>query len=212
MYVPDESPSHPVFAALYDTVMHRAEATLLPPHREYLVRGLSGRVLDVGAGTGALFPYLDQHGGDAEIHAVEPDPHMRRRAVERATDLGLEVEMRPDRAEDLSYEDGSFNVVTGGIVFCTIPDPATALGEVARVLRQGGEFRFLEHVHDRGWRGRFQAAIQPLWGRVAGGCHLTRETGSLFTTHEAFEVADIERFEVGITPVRPFIRGTLRRR
>lgn len=208
----DETPAHPVFAALYDPLMRHSEATLFPPHRKYLTRNLTGRVLDIGAGTGAMFPYLADAGEDLEVHAIEPDPHMRRRAASRAADLELEVELQDDRAEELAYEDGSFDAVTAGLVFCTISEPRVALDEIARILRSGGEFRFLEHVRARGWRGRVQSAMQPVWERVAGGCQLRRDTGSLFTEHEAFTVTDFDRFDMGITPVRPFVRGTLERR
>lgn len=207
-----DEPSHPLFAAMYDPLMATAEAELFPPHREYLSRDLSGRVLDVGAGTGAMFPYL--RGTDAELHAVEPDLHMRTRAERRAADLGVAVDIRATGAESLPYPDDHFDVVMAAVVFCTIPDPETALDEVARVLQSGGEFRFLEHVHDTGWNGRLQSVLEPVWRRAAGGCRLTRETGVRFTHHEAFEVTDFDRYELGLraTPVRPMVRGTLLRR
>ncbi len=202
----DHEISHPVFAAVYDPLV--PEERLFEPHREYLAAGLTGRVLDLGAGTGASFPHLRE----TDLHAIEPDPHMRRRAARKARDLGVTVEIRGDRAEDLSYPDGTFDAVVAAVVFCTIAEPDRALSEVARVLEPGGEFRFLEHVRDDGWRGRLQRAIDPVWTRLAGGCHLTRDTVGTFVSHDAFEVIEIERVDVGITPTRPFVRGRLRRR
>ena len=209
-----DSTGHRLFAALYDPVMTLPERIALPPHRRYLVDGLSGRVLDVGAGTGANFPYLAERAREAalEVHAVEPDPHMRRRPRAPAREAGLSVDLRDAGAEWLPYGDGSFDAAVAGIVFCTIPDPAAALDELARVLRPGGELRFIEHVGAAGLRGRLQRLVEPVWKRLAGGCHVTRDTVGLFATHGAFEVREVERIGFGLFPAEPFLRGTLVRR
>ena len=208
----NDAPRHPLFAAIYDPVTWVAERTMLPPHREYLARNVDGRVLDLGAGTGAMFPYFVGADGEIDLHAVEPDPHMRKRAAERADKLELDVDLRPARAESLPYADESFDVVVASMVFCTIPDVGDALAEVVRVLEPGGEFRFLEHVAADGWRERLQTAIAPAWRRVAGGCHLTRRTPAHLVRPAALDVLELERLETGITPVRPFVRGRLVRR
>ena len=203
-----------LFAAIYDPVMALPERVSLPPHRRYLVEGLSGRVLDVGAGTGANFPYLAERAAETtlEVHAVEPDPHMRRRASEAAREVGLSVDLCDAGAEALPYADDSFDAALAGIVFCTIPDPGGALDELARVLRPGGELRFVEHVRAEGLEGRLQGFVEPVWKRVAGGCHVTRDTVGLFAAHEAFDVVDVERVGFGLFPAKPFVRGTLVRR
>jgi SAM-dependent methyltransferase len=207
-------PAHPWFARLYDPVMRASEAKLFPPHREYLARDLSGNVLDLGAGTGAMLPYYETaiQTGAATVTVLEPDPHMRKQAVAEARRLDIDVQVSDARAESLPFPDDSFDVVVASMVFCTIPDPAAALDEVARVLRPGGEFRFLEHVAEEGWRRFVQRALAPLWSRLAGGCRLTRHTGDQFSEHDAFTVVDIERQHLGVFPVRPFVRGTLERR
>ncbi|WP_254830582.1 class I SAM-dependent methyltransferase [Haloglomus salinum] len=209
-----EGPAHPWFARLYDPVMRASEAKLFPPHREYLARDLSGDVLDLGAGTGAMLPYYETaiQSGEATITVLEPDPHMRKQAVAEARRLDIDVRVSDARAESLPFPDDSFDVVVASMVFCTIPDPAAALDEVARVLRPGGELRFLEHVAEEGWRRLAQRALAPLWSRFAGGCRLTRRTGDQFSDHAAFTVLDIQRQHLGVFPVRPFVRGTLERR
>jgi SAM-dependent methyltransferase len=210
----EEGPAHPWFARLYDPVMRASEAKLFPPHREYLARDLAGDVLDLGAGTGAMLPYYEGpvESGAAEVTMLEPDPHMREQAVAAAREVGIEVTVSGARAESLPFPDDSFDVVVASMVFCTIPDPDAALDEAARVLRPGGELRFLEHVAEDGWRRLAQRALGPLWSRVAGGCQLTRRTGDTFDGHDAFVVAEMERLHLGVFPVRPFVRGTLERR
>lgn len=210
----EERPSHPWFARLYDPVMRASEERLFPPHREYLARDLEGEVLDLGAGTGAMLPYYEGaiRSGDADVTVLEPDPHMREQAVERARDLDIDVTVSDARAESLPFPDDSFDLVVASIVFCTIPEPEAALDEAARVLRPGGEFRFLEHVAEKGWRRFLQRALDPLWRRVAGGCHPARRTGEVFADHQGFTVAEMERLRLGVFPVRPFVRGTMERR
>ncbi|MFA9426235.1 class I SAM-dependent methyltransferase [Natronorubrum sp. A-ect3] len=206
----DHEIAHPVFAMLYDRL---PQAFLLAPHRNYLVTDLSGSVLELGCGTGDMFPFVADTATSAiEYHAIEPDPHMRTRAARTARDLGLGVTLRDARAESLPYPDDSFDVVLASVVFCTIQDPDAAIDEVARVLKPGGEFRFFEHVHADGWQGTGQQLLNPLWERVAGGCQLTRETVPRFVGHDAFAVDEIERLEFGLFPATPFVRGTLRRR
>lgn len=208
-----ESPAHPVFAAMYDPATALAEKTLHKPHREVLARDLHGSVLDVGAGTGAMFPYFAATEGEtASFHAVEPDPHMRRRAQQKADDLSLDVDIREAGAETLPYADDQFDIVIASLVFCTIPDVEAALTEVNRVLRPGGEFRFFEHVADDGWRERLQTILEPLWKPLVGGCHLTRQTASVFAAEQSFDVVEMDRIDLGITPIRPYIRGRLRKR
>lgn len=209
----DPEPSHPLFAAIYDPATALLERTLLAPHREYLVADATGTILDVGAGTGAMFPYFGAVADESTtVHAVEPDPHMRRQARTEAESLDCSFDVRDAPAESLPYDDDTFDLVVSSMVFCTIQDPEAALSEIARVLAPGGEFRLLEHVHDDGWRGRLQSLLAPLWRRVAGGCHLTRQTASTVAADRSFDVIELERFNLGVSPVRPFVRGRLRKR
>lgn len=126
-------------------VMKPAERTVLADHRRYLADGISGKVLDRGVGTGAMFPYFREvvtDGASVTLFAVEPDPHMRRQAIERARELGLDIEIESAGAETLPYADDSFDVVIASLVFCTIPDFDAALSEVARVLKPGASSGF----------------------------------------------------------------------
>ncbi|GEM_PF-267877 len=205
-----EEVAHPLVAAVYDWVV--PERTLFAPHRASLTAALSGRVLDIGAGTGANFPHIASQNGDLEVHAIEPDPHMRRQAATKARAVDCPVDLRDARAESLPYPDNAFDVVIAGLVFCTIEDPDAALSEVDRVLKPGGEFRFLEHVRADGWRATGQDLLNPFWERVAGGCQLNRNTVERFVCTDAFTIEEIERLSIGAFPATPIVRGRLRHR
>jgi ubiquinone/menaquinone biosynthesis C-methylase UbiE len=202
---------HPLFARLYDPVMEWPEREFLAEDREYLASGATGRVLDLGAGTGAQFPAFAAEDGIETVHAVEPDPYMRERAERKARDLDLSVEFSDASAEALPYETDSFDTVVAAFVFCTIPDPAAALDEVSRVLTPGGEFRFVEHVRADGITGLAHDLCAPAWHAVAGGCNLNRETGRQFLSDDRFEVLEYERSESGVSRLLPVVRGQMRR-
>lgn len=204
----ENQPAHRLFATLYDPVMWGLERTILPDHRRYLARNLSGNVLDLGVGTGAMFPYLPTGSNDIDLHGIEPDPYMRRQAEEKAEDCGIDIDIREAGAESLPYDDDTFDAVIASMVFCTIPDVDAALDEVVRVLGPGGEFRFLEHVHSKSRLGRIQDIATPVWRKLAGGCHLNRVTSSAITNHDGLNIVEMDRIDTGVAFVRPFIRGT----
>lgn len=167
---------HPILAAVYDLVMGGFERVAGLSWRRTVLEGCRGRVLDLGCGTGANFPVWRTMAG-VDLYAAEPDPHMLRRARRRAERLGLAAEFAGAPAERLPYPDGFFDCVAMTLVLCTVDDPSRSIAEVARVLKPGGEFRFMEHVRAPGRMGWWQDRLTPLWRRVAGGCHLNRETG-----------------------------------
>lgn len=159
--------------------------------REETLRGIHGRVLELGVGTGRNLPLYAS--AVERLFGIDPDEVMLGRAEKRARGLPFPVELLLASAEALPFDDGSFDAVVSTLVFCTIPDPPKALGEVRRVLKRDGEFRLLEHVRMRhkpaGW---LQEKATPLWKRVAGGCHLDRDT--LAAVREAgFEVERVGR-------------------
>lgn len=204
---------HPLFAALYDPSTALCEATVFGPHRRYLTNGLDGRVLDVGAGTGATVPYLAHarteavaRGSDLDVHLLEPDAHMRARAAAAGRDADLDATVVGARAETLPYDDDSFDAVLSALVGCTIPELDAALDEFVRVLRPGGEFRFFEHVAADGLLGSVQSTIDPAWTRVAAGCHLDRDLEATYRAHPGLDVRDVERAR-GVPPVAPLVRG-----
>lgn len=202
---------NPLVTGLYDPVMAIPERTVLRPHREALVADLDGKVLDLGAGTGAMFPYFESL-DSVRVEAVEPDPGMRRQAVERAEESSADITVVAGDAQDLPYDDETFDAVVASFALCTIPDHERALDEVTRVLRDGGEFRFLEHVRGDGVAGRVHDLLAPAWHAVAGGCHLNRETDGLLLGDDRFRAVAFERTEGLAGAVLPVVRGRLERR
>ena len=164
-----ETVEHPWNAALLDLVMWS-----LRPLRAKVVPRATGRVLEIGVGTGMNFSY---YGAIDSAHGIEPDPHMLRRARARAERLGFPIELVQTGAESLPYGDAAFDTVVVTWVLCTIPNPRVALKEIARVLRPEGRMLFVEHVRSRfSVAGKLQDAITPLWKKLAGGCHLNRDS------------------------------------
>ena len=182
----------------------------LAEHRRYLARDLEGAILDLGAGSGAMIPYLQtavQRDPALDLHAIEPNPNRRRQAKRTASTHDLDIHLRSGRAESLPYADNTFDVVITSAVFCTVQDPSRAITEVHRVLKSDGEFRFLEHVRADGLRGYVQDVVTPLWKRVDNGCHLNRRTDDWIAAGR-FALDEIETLSIGVSSSRPFVRGT----
>ena len=182
----------------------------LTEHRRYLTRDLEGAVLDLGAGKGPMIPYLQtaiQREPALDLHAIEPGPNRRRQAKRTVSRYDLDIHLRSGRAESLPYADNTFDVVIASAVFCTVQDPLLALDEVHRVLKPNGEFRFLEHVRSDGLRAYIQDVVTPLWKRVDNGCHLNRRTDEWIAAGP-FALNEIETLSLGVSPSRPFVRGT----
>lgn len=145
-------------------------------YRDRTLAGLSGRVLEVGAGDGANFQHYP--GGVSNLVAVEPEPYLRARAAERAQSVGVEVQVVDGVAEDLGFADGSFDAAVVTLTLCSVDDQHRALREIHRVLRPGGELRFFEHVRAESAPMRAVQRIldATVWPHVAGGCHTGRDT------------------------------------
>ena len=165
----ESPPEHPWCAATLDIIMwplKRLRAKILPL--------ATGRVLEIGVGTGMNFA----HYGDIDaLCGIEPDPHMLRRARAKAEALGLRIDLEQAGAESLPYPEASFDTVVMTWVLCTIPEPERALAEVHRVLRPGGRLLYAEHTRSKGVRAAaLQDKLTPLWKRIGGGCHLNRDS------------------------------------
>ncbi|MBW8059426.1 MAG: class I SAM-dependent methyltransferase [Solirubrobacterales bacterium] len=175
--------------------------------RREALAAASGRTIDLGAGTGAnvgLFPPAV-----TELVLAEPDRHMIKRLRSKIGAVGMDVEAVEASAEDLPFEGSSFDTAVFTLVLCTVPDPAAALAETARVLRPGGKMLFVEHVRaEEQGLARWQDRLEKPWRFLADGCHCNRDT---VATIEASPLS-LEQVEHGRVPkapplVRPLARG-----
>ena len=201
---------HPLFARLYARVSERESAEQIGHRRETLA-GLSGRVVELGAGNGRNFGFYPSTVG--EVVAVEPEPYLRALAVEAVADAPVAVTVVDGVAGHLPFEDASFDAAVACLVLCTVPDQAAALHDLRRVLRPDGELRFLEHVHaERGALRAVQsfADASRLWPLIAGGCHAARDTLDAIEG-AGFTVADVRRFDFSPGPPLPAVPHVLGR-
>ena len=192
-----------VFASIYDRMMASTEEAGLRERRRALLARARGRVLEIGAGTGLN---LDHYGPEVtELVLTEPEEAMARRLRAKAT-RGEIVEAS---ADDLPFEDGSFDTVVSTLVLCTVPDQHRAIGEIRRVLKPDGRLLFLEHVRsDDARSAKWQDRLLPLWRFIGHGCHPNRDTAAALT-RAGFRL-EMETWRMPKAPpiVRPVIEGT----
>ncbi len=197
-----------LFSALYDRGLKATEEAGLRETRREVLAGATGRTVDLGAGTGAnlgLFPPAVE-----QLVLVEPDSYMLRQLRLRLGDAPLSAEVVQAGAEDLPFEDSSFDTAVFTLVLCTVPDPAMALAEAARVLKPGGKLLFVEHVRaeDPGL-ARWQDRLERPWRFLGDGCHCNRDTAATLESSPF----TVERLEHGRLPkmvpiIRPLLYGS----
>lgn len=180
---------------IYDAAMKPLEKTRFEKIRAGLVRKAQGRVLEIGFGTGANFRYYE----NAErVDAIEPNPEMSKQAGKRIRKSKTPIYTYEAAAEKLPFPDDSFDTVVATLVFCTIPDPVKALGEIQRVSKPGARILMFEHVKmDQPLMGKTQKALTPVWKRLCDGCHLNRDTLNL-VNRSALETVNVESYYGGL--------------
>ncbi len=208
-----ETVNHPHFARIYMRMTSGRRDRGENEYRERLLAGLTGQVIEVGAGNGlnfALYPPTVE-----KVLAVEPEPLLRQAAVEEADRAPTTIEVVDGVAGSLPAPDGSQDAGVASLVLCSVSDQERALAELRRVIKPGGELRFYEHViSDRAIASRLQrVADATLWPRVAGGCHMARDTTAAIEA-AGFAIERIDRFPFSpgaVVPSIPHILGMARR-
>jgi SAM-dependent methyltransferase len=188
-------------------VPHIVELTLrskvVARFREQALAGTEGEVLEIGFGSGLNLEHSPST--VSAVHAVEPSDVARRMAAPRVAACDFPVDFTGLDGQSLQFDDASVDTAVSTFTLCTIPDVHAALREVARVLRPGGRFHFLEHGRAEepkvvAWQNR----LNGLQGRIAGGCHLNRPIDSLIT-NAGFEIEQVEhQYMPGPAPSKPF--------
>jgi ubiquinone/menaquinone biosynthesis C-methylase UbiE len=202
---------HPLFAR-FAAFIASSEGPVEVDRRRETLAGLSGRVIEIGSGSGPNF----RHYPDAvtELVAVEPEAHLRAKAIEAARESGKPIRVVDAVADRLPFEDGCFDAAVAVLVLCSVPSQAAALGELHRVVRPGGELRFYEHVIGTSRRlSALQRSLAPGLAKVFGGCRADRDTGRAIE-EAGFRIDRNRRFlirSLNEVPAAPRILGVARR-
>ena len=200
-----------VFAALYDPMMARTEKAGLADRRRTVLQHARGRVLEVGGGTGANLPFY----GEAveEVVFTEPEEPMARRLERKLASSRLRARVVRAPAEQLPFEEASFDSVVSTLVLCTVPDQARALAEIHRVLKPGGQLLLIEHVRSGDAKvARWQDRLNGINRRIGHGCNCNRETLAA-VERAGFRIEHVERGSLPKAPAitRPLVVGVAER-
>jgi ubiquinone/menaquinone biosynthesis C-methylase UbiE len=196
-----------LFAAMYDRMLAGVEKAGLRERRAGLLEAARGRVLEIGAGTGAN---LALYGSNIEALTVtEPEAPMARRLAKHLPDCSRPVDLVEASAEQLPMPDGEFDTVVSTLVLCTVPDPLRALCEVWRVLKPGGQFLFIEHVRSQEPKlAKWQDRLNGINKVIAHGCNCNRSTLEMIE-RAGFTLRSLEKGRLAKAPafVSPLITG-----
>jgi ubiquinone/menaquinone biosynthesis C-methylase UbiE len=203
--------SHPLFAR-FAALIAASEGPVEVDRRRETVTGLSGRVIEIGSGSGPNFRHYPE--AVTELIAVEPEPNLRERAIEAARESGRPIRVVDAVADRLPFDDGSFDAAVAVLVLCSVASQAAALAELHRVVRPGGELRFYEHVIGTSRRlSALQRTLAPGLAKVFGGCRADRDTTRAIED-AGFRIERNRRFLIRTlteVPAAPRILGAARR-
>lgn len=204
-------------AYFYDTCMSSAEDACLKQWRAELLSTLSGNILEIGAGTGANLAHYPE---TSSLTLSEPDANMRAQLVSKIEELQsrkrtlkqppLSIQLSNNGAEQIDAPDDHFDYIVSALVCCSVAVLDAALEEMMRALKPGGQLVFIEHVgaEHNSARRHWQNRINPFWRKLAGNCHLNRDTEQAIK-NAGFEITHIQRESMrkAMPLVRPCIRG-----
>lgn len=196
------------FAAIYDRMLAGTERAGLGAHRAALVKTAAGRVVEIGAGTGANLPFY----GDAvsDLVLCEPSADMARRLERKLASYHRSVRVVRATGEQIPVEDGHSDVAVSTLVLCTVADQRRALAELHRILKPGGRLLFVEHVRSDDPRvARWQDRLNFINRRIAQGCNCNRDTVAAISA-AGFTVAALTKTTLPNAPpfLRPLVIGT----
>ena len=184
-----------LFSKAYDRVMKPVEQRRFGKIRKKLVSNQHGTVLEIGSGTGANFPYYKNA---EKVIAIEPDKSMRELSEKKRSEATVPIELVDATAEQLPFDDNTFDVVVGTLVLCSVTDLNQALQKIKRGAKYDAPVLFLEHVRlDQPFVGRLQDVVTPVWKRLCDGCHLNRNTLEIIKQN-GFRVEQVDEHFKGL--------------
>ncbi|HYF03844.1 MAG TPA: class I SAM-dependent methyltransferase [Patescibacteria group bacterium] len=174
--------------------------------KQQLFKDISGTVVEIGAGTGANFPYFP-----VGIDYIAIEPHEQLRGILKA---GVKkhnfksAEILEASAENIPLDSSSADIVISTLVLCSVSDVSTVLQEIKRVLKPGGRLLFIEHVaaHHGTLLLKVQRFVKPAWRKIVDNCHPDRRTGESLKS-AGFKNVEFEEFRVPVPVVAPHIAG-----
>ena len=180
-----------LFTKLYDPVMEPLEKIYLSKIRNKLIKGVKGKVLEIGIGTGANF---EHYPSNIELFGIEPSKEMIEKAYAKITEFPNPIKLTQGVAEELPYPDQYFDTVISTLVLCSVHDLHASLREIARVLKPDGQVILFEHIRldDPKWIGWVQDVLAPSWSFVCDGCQLNRDT--IKVAENYFDFDQIEKY------------------
>lgn len=174
-------------------------APAIRQQREAIAPRACGKVLELGIGGGLNLAFYDPAKATS-VTGVDPHPELRAIAQAAPRPEGLAVDIQAGEAETLPFERASFDTVLCTFTLCSVRSPTAVLSEARRVLKPGGKFLFCEHgLSPEAGVSRWQRRLEPLWKRLAGGCHLTRPVTSAIEA-AGFKLDEGRQFYVDKTP------------
>jgi ubiquinone/menaquinone biosynthesis C-methylase UbiE len=179
------------FPKWYDFFMGPLERGKFKRVRRDLLKSATGKVLEIGSGTGVNFPL---YRNADHVIAIEPSQHMIDQSQSRRQLAVVPIEMVNASAERLPFRDHTFDTIVATLVFCTIPNVDEAINELKRVCKPNGKILLFEHVKmENTVLSSMQESLTPMWKKICDGCCLNRETLQAFTSH-GLKIERVEKF------------------
>lgn len=204
--------SRPIFAWIYEQLARNMERGPVGRYRRELLAPLTGRVIEIGGGTGENLKHYSPL--TSQIVFTEPDRFMLKRAKQRSAEQGSGFELVRASGEKLPFKDDSFDSAVATLVLCSVVNQETVIDEIKRVLRPGGTFYFFEHVLDIESEqiAKRQQRWARIWSKVGAGCRPDRSTDDAISA-AGLDIIEMKRFPVPGAPklVRPHILGEARK-
>jgi len=174
-------------------------------HRRGVVADMSGIGLEIGFGSGLNLPY---YRNITKLFALEPSRELFELAQKNISAVSFPVEQVQASAEQILLCDGSVDFVVSTWSLCSIPCPEIALKEVARVLKPGGTFSFIDHGRSpKPSISMLQTVLTPVTRCCAGGCHLNRDVEQL-VVNAGFKIQKLEKFVINSKPLIFMYKGS----